>query len=527
MNLSHFLAVLRARWIAALAGFLVVVAAVAAYLILATRVYEANAELLIDVTPDPVSSLMYGGASPSMINTQLEILRSDRVAQRVVQNLKLADLSDMREAWASAKSGMSIQDWLVAFVENGLDAKVAAAGTNVISVGYRSADARFAATAANAYVQAYLETSIELRVDPAKQYSGFFTDQQKSARDTLEAAQNKLSAYQKEKGIIGSDDHLDLELNRLSMLQQELVTMQTANVQASTRQAQVGKSPNELSEVLSNSNVAGLKAELATAELKLQDLSARYGDRHPQVQDARADVAALRAERHPNPDLPRAAADRERHHRVEADGREKQRDEAEDHEHRAEHAHEPQRLRDRILERGDPVEWNVRVERCHHVANRGRDRHRRAVRLRRDIDESASLLRERPEHGRRHRLFLIAAEHVGHDADDGQPWRGALLPAEANALADGVALEVLRGERTVHQHDGQRSVPVSFRKSSSRHDRRAERREELRRDVQQTRAGVVSILQVALPFDGEVAVVEAGARAGKPAAQRRRLHARE
>ncbi|HEX7640223.1 MAG TPA: Wzz/FepE/Etk N-terminal domain-containing protein [Burkholderiaceae bacterium] len=295
MNLSHFLAVLRARWIAALAGFLVVVAAVAAYLILATRVYEANAELLIDVTPDPVSSLMYGGASPSMINTQLEILRSDRVAQRVVQNLKLADLSDMREAWASAKSGMSIQDWLVAFVENGLDAKVAAAGTNVISVGYRSADARFAATAANAYVQAYLETSIELRVDPAKQYSGFFTDQQKSARDTLEAAQNKLSAYQKEKGIIGSDDHLDLELNRLSMLQQELVTMQTANVQASTRQAQVGKSPNELSEVLSNSNVAGLKAELATAELKLQDLSARYGDRHPQVQDARADVAALRA----------------------------------------------------------------------------------------------------------------------------------------------------------------------------------------------------------------------------------------
>ena len=60
-------------------------------------------------------------------------------------------------------------------------------------------------------MQAYLETSIELRVDPAKQYSGFFTDQQKAARDALEAAQNKLSAFQKEKQIIGSDDRLDLD----------------------------------------------------------------------------------------------------------------------------------------------------------------------------------------------------------------------------------------------------------------------------------------------------------------------------
>jgi chain length determinant protein EpsF len=294
MNLTHFLAVLRARWIAALSAFLVVLLAAIGYLTFATRVYEATATLLIDAKPDPVSSLLYGGATPAQVNTQLEILRSDRVAQRVVQNLKLADTADMRSAWASAKSGMTLQDWLVGFIENGLDAKVTTAGANVISVGYRSADPRFAATAANAYLQAYLETSIELRVDPAKQYSGFFTDQQKAARDALEAAQNKLSAFQREKGIIGTDDHLDMELNRLNLLTQELVTVQQERVAAATRQGQVGNA-SQMAEVLSNSNVSGLKQELATAELKLQDLSSRYGDKHPQVQDARADVAALRA----------------------------------------------------------------------------------------------------------------------------------------------------------------------------------------------------------------------------------------
>jgi succinoglycan biosynthesis transport protein ExoP len=214
MNLSHFLAVIRARWVSALIVFAVVLAATILYLVFATRVYTATASLLIDVKPDPVSSMLYGGTNPSLINTQIEIIRSDRVAQRVAQNLKLADLADMRAAWAGAKSGLTIQEWLTELVENGLDPKVVSPGSNVITIGYHSADPRFAATAANAYVQAYLETSIELRVDPARQYSGFFTDQQKSAREALETAQNKLSAFQKEKGIIGTDDKFDLEMSR-------------------------------------------------------------------------------------------------------------------------------------------------------------------------------------------------------------------------------------------------------------------------------------------------------------------------
>jgi len=294
MNLSHFLAVLRARWLAAVVVFGVVLLAAILYLVFATRVYTATASVLIDAKPDPVSSMLYGGPTPSQINTQIEILHSDRVAQRVVQNLKLADLADMRAAWASAKSGLTIQEWLTAFIENGLDPKVSSPGSNVINIGYQSADARFAATAANAYVQAYLETSIELRVDPAKQYSGFFTDQQKEARTALETAQNTLSAFQKDKGIIGTDDKFDLEMSRLTALTQELVAIQTARVDASTRQSQVGNS-SQLSEVLTSGTVSGLKADLSAAELKLQDLSSRYGDKHPQVQEARAAVNELRA----------------------------------------------------------------------------------------------------------------------------------------------------------------------------------------------------------------------------------------
>lgn len=296
MNFTHFLAVLRARRLAALVVFGVVFAMALAYIGMATRVYTATASLLIDAKPDPVDSLLYGGsASPSLINSQMEIIRSDRVAQRVVQNLKLAEVADMRAAWEKGgHSGGTIQQWLTDFLENGLEVKVATPGSNVISISYRSADPQFAATAANAYVQAYLETSIELRVDPAKQYSGFFSEQQKTAHEALEAAQNKLTAFQREHGLIGTDDRFDLEMARLNMLSQELVSVQSAAVQTNTRQGQVGNA-SQMAEVLSNGTVAGLKGDLANAELKLQDLSSRYGDRHPQVLEARAQVASLKA----------------------------------------------------------------------------------------------------------------------------------------------------------------------------------------------------------------------------------------
>lgn len=295
MNLTHLLAVIRARWLPSVIVFVLVLAAAIAYVATATRIYSATASLLIDSKPDPVSALFTGGGtSPAVINTQLEIIRSDRVALRVAQNLKLADAADLKAAWErGGRSGGTIQEWLTGFVQSGLEAKVAAPGSTVVNITYRSADPRFAATVANAYVQAYLETSIELRVDPAKQYSGFFTDQQKASRDALEAAQNKLSAFQREKQIIGSDDRYDLELARLSTLNQNLVASQQARVDASTRQGQVGNA-SQMAEVLSNGTVSSFKSELAAAEMKLQELSSRYGDRNPQVQDARATVSQLR-----------------------------------------------------------------------------------------------------------------------------------------------------------------------------------------------------------------------------------------
>ncbi|NMV20996.1 chain length determinant protein EpsF, partial [Vibrio parahaemolyticus] len=88
---------------------------------------------------------------------------------------------------------------------------------------------------ANAFVQAYIETHLDLRADPAKRFSTFFDQRAKQLREQLEAAQNRLSEYQKQHGLIATDERLDIENARLNELSSQLVAIQALATESSSR----------------------------------------------------------------------------------------------------------------------------------------------------------------------------------------------------------------------------------------------------------------------------------------------------
>jgi chain length determinant protein EpsF len=149
---------------------------------------------------------------------------------------------------------------------------------------------------ANAFVQSYLDTALELRTDPARQFSSFFDARTKEARDALEKAQSRLSAFQEKNGIIATDERLDVETARLNELSSQLTALQAISAESGSRQAQAqGQQADRLQEVLNNSLIAGLKADVARSEANLQQLSTRLGENHPQLLEARAALAEQRA----------------------------------------------------------------------------------------------------------------------------------------------------------------------------------------------------------------------------------------
>jgi len=295
MTFKQFIIILRARWVTVFSVFFGVVGLVVALSLVLPKKYKAEASVMVDVNPDPVASVVYGALlNPAIMATQVDILTSDRVARRVIRNLKLDQNPEVVEQWRAEANGQgSVEDWLGGVFQKHLDVKPSRE-SNVITVGYSSGDPKGAAVVANAFVQAYLDTALELRVDPARKYSGFFGQQTKEAKEKLEAAQKALSAAQQETGITGSDERLDVETARLNELSSQLVAMQTLAAETSSRETYKGQGDN-LADTLSNPVVANLKVDLGRAEATLQELSSRLGANHPQVIQAQAHITELRS----------------------------------------------------------------------------------------------------------------------------------------------------------------------------------------------------------------------------------------
>ena len=297
MTFGHFFAILRARLWLVLAILVSTVVLTLVISLLLPKQYAATASVVADSKPDPLAAMIYGGmASPTFMATQVDVIQSDRVAQRVVRNLKLAESPEVRAQWLAATKGVgSIEVWLAEVFQKSMEVKPSR-DSNVISVTYKAPDPRFAAGLANAFVQAYIETSLELRVGPAKQYSSFFDSRAKEAREAVEAAQAKVSEYQKNNGIIATDERLDVENARLNELSSQLVSLQALSSESSSRQNQAsGGSADKLQEVLNNGVIGSIKADMSRAEARLQELSARLGDNHPQVIEAKASINEMRA----------------------------------------------------------------------------------------------------------------------------------------------------------------------------------------------------------------------------------------
>ena len=278
MSFPQFLSVLRARFWAALLVFVLVVATAVGVSLVLPRQYLGEASVVIDVKPDPVALMATPGiALPSFMATQVDILASDRVALRVIKDLKLAENPQIRQQWQDDAQGVgSVEQWLIALLHKQLDVRPSRE-SNVIAIAYKSPDPRFAAALANAFAQAYIATTLELRVDPAQNFRKFFDVQTQGARDALEKAQSRLSAYQRQHGIIASDERLDVENARLNELSSQLTQLQAISAESSSRQAQAqGAQGDRLQEVLANPVVGGLKAEIARSEARLKELGCGF-----------------------------------------------------------------------------------------------------------------------------------------------------------------------------------------------------------------------------------------------------------
>jgi chain length determinant protein EpsF len=299
MTLAHATRVLLNRRRLIFTTLLVMVGLALAVSLIVPKRYLASTALVVDARGnDPLNQTALSAQLLSgYIATQAEIISSRNVALKVAERediaARLGEMEDLPQDPTLRKLSMAN------ILLRHLDVKTSAT-SNVMHVVVGSEDPQFAAAAANAFADAYLQTSLELQVDPARRQASWFEQQLAQLRDDVMQAQARLSSYQREHNILDVDvQRLDVENSRLEEISRNLVAAQAAMVDAETRRQQISRITgarqyDELPDILKQPLLQTLKSELARAEANLATVSSRYGRNHPQYRSAAAEAESLR-----------------------------------------------------------------------------------------------------------------------------------------------------------------------------------------------------------------------------------------
>lgn len=284
MNFKLILSALQARY---RLFFLIVLITVSTTLIvslLMPKSYVAQVSVLLDGKDEQsmrnTNNVLPERDRAGYLQTQVDILTSPKVTRRVIADLNLTRNPDVIEGFQSSNSTGTLEDWLAESLAKAI--KVDTSQSSLVQLSFTSPDPDYSARIANAYAKAYVDTVLELRVEPTRQTSIWFDEQLKELRANMALAEQRLTEFQQQHRIVAKEEHLDIDNIQLTNLAEQLAS--AGNGAAAERQ----------SGPASSAIVQRLKTDLLRAESKLQEASVNFGSKHPQYQRQMSEVLGLR-----------------------------------------------------------------------------------------------------------------------------------------------------------------------------------------------------------------------------------------
>lgn len=298
MIASQSFEVLRAR--AGLIFFTLVVTVIttAAVSLLLPDKYTSNATFVVHFKETGLNNaILPQRLAESYLGTQIDIVQSPSVALKVVDRMKLAENPDFVGDMDIEDPALVRQQLAKNLLEN-LEVEPSRE-SRMVSVSFTAQNANDAASIANAFTQAYIDTNLELSVNPAQRSAEWFNQELDRLRNQLQAAQKKLSAHQLENGILTSDTGNDVDAVQLNELSRRLVEARAEKSSAQANQQEINKLIatkgrfEMLPEVQMSVFIQGIKSELLRKQAELSQLSSRLGRNHPEYLRVAAEAGTL------------------------------------------------------------------------------------------------------------------------------------------------------------------------------------------------------------------------------------------
>ena len=299
MDIHRLVRILRERLkliIAAVAvGFLLSLAIT----MLTTPVYRAGVVLQVNPPSVQVIDEKAEATGPSVdvwqfVATQVGLLQSHELAQQVAQDLGLA--SNPGFADQSADPAKRVEQAAKKITDN-LEVAPQSDG-ELIKFSYMSESRQMAASVANAYADAFINTSLQRRYEASSYARNFLQRQIAKTRAELERSERQLVQYAQAQGIIDTADDKGAGTGASSPQSQSLVALNDALAQATARRIAAegvyrqAIATGPTSEV--TDSTLQLRQALAGLEAEYQQKRTLMKPDHPDMISLRSQITELR-----------------------------------------------------------------------------------------------------------------------------------------------------------------------------------------------------------------------------------------
>ena len=287
--------------------------------------YRSTATLMLESNKSKVVSIeeVYSAMSNNReyYQTQAEILKSEELARRIVEKMKLVDhpVMDPRK---QKESGFSLKKlvpaaWLgedeaLTFTPEQLQSIVVGRfkreltielvrNSQLIKISYESPDKEFAATAANWVAEGFIEADMDARLAMTQKAGAWLTERLSGLRKKLEESERALQQFRERERIVDAKGVAQSGASKqLEQLSSGLVEarQKRAEAEAAYQQVQAAQKSKidveSIPAVQKNPIYIQLKAAESAAEGRLADAAKKYGPEHPKRQTADAELRAAR-----------------------------------------------------------------------------------------------------------------------------------------------------------------------------------------------------------------------------------------
>lgn len=293
--------------------FLTVLAACIALALLFTWLqtprYTATASVMIAPTRADIGSGSAANAPPDVqsdanVDSQVEVLRSGALAEAVVDKLNLthdpafaASLKPPGRFGRHRPAPAPSRAVAVAAVEKGLAVR-RVAQTLILEVAYASPDRVLARRIADAFADAYVAQSVEVKLTDSRAANALLGAQLGNLRAQVEAAETAVAAYKARYNLLSVQGSTMAE-QEIAALDQQVAANRASAAEAAARlqtarqQMARGSHGDDVGEALGSPVIQELRKQRAAASQRLADLQVRFGPRFPDVISAKDQIADI------------------------------------------------------------------------------------------------------------------------------------------------------------------------------------------------------------------------------------------